>query len=563
MDISSIKNVRLGDVLVEQGVITQQQLMDVLAYQKEHRGERMGQILISQGIITEKQLLGALGTRLNTELVDVAMMNVDVQAVALIPQQMAEQHVMLPVSIEGDTVGLVVNDPLNLYGIEDIRQTTGRNVRLMLAEKEPLQDAIRYYYSDVQAKRAASRANQEGEGNTEIDELIIDSEAGADDTPIINLVNSLLDKAYTDNASDIHIEPQEKDTVIRMRFDGAMMEYVKVQKSIHASLTARIKIMSDLDIAEHRIPQDGHFRIKLREQIVNVRVSTIPTTFGEKTVMRLLASNAKIDHEDHFGMTDENYEKFTRMLRSPNGIIYLTGPTGSGKSTTLYMALAELTKRPVNISTIEDPVEKNVPKLNQMQVNTQAGLTFEVGLRALLRQDPDIIMVGETRDNETASISVRAAITGHLVLSTLHTNDAASSIIRLVDMGLEPYLISSALVGLVAQRLMRKVCPNCAAEYEMTESDVAFVGKKIPHIKYGKGCTKCNGTGYVGRIAIHEMLEIDQHIRELITSKASTADIKKYAVEVQGMKTLKQSGIDLLEQGITTMEELRRVAYYE
>ncbi|MCR5626873.1 MAG: Flp pilus assembly complex ATPase component TadA [Lachnospiraceae bacterium] len=563
MDISSIKNVRLGDVLVEQGVITAEQLNDVLAYQKEHHGERMGQILISQQIITEKQMLMALGTRLNIHLVDVSMMTVNLEAVALIPQQMAEQYNMLPVYLEGDNVGLVVNDPLNLYGIEDIRQTTSKNVSLMLAEAEPLRDAIRYYYSDVKAKNAANRVNKESESENRVDELVIDTEAGADDTPIINLVNSLLDKAYTDNASDIHIEPQEKETVIRMRFDGAMMEYVKVQKSIHASLTARIKIMSDLDIAEHRIPQDGHFRIKLREQIVNVRVSTIPTTFGEKTVMRLLASNAKIDYEDHFGMNDENYEKFMRMLRSPNGIIYLTGPTGSGKSTTLYMALAELTKRPVNISTIEDPVEKNVPKLNQMQVNNQAGLTFDVGLRALLRQDPDIIMVGETRDNETASISVRAAITGHLVLSTLHTNDAASSVIRLVDMGLEPYLISSALVGLVAQRLMRKVCPHCATRYNMTESDEAFVGRRLNTLKYGRGCTKCNGTGYIGRIAIHEMIEIDQNIREMISRKASTADIKKYAIEEQGMKTLKQAGIELLEQGISTMEELRRVAYYE
>ncbi|MCR5624715.1 MAG: GspE/PulE family protein, partial [Lachnospiraceae bacterium] len=409
-----------------------------------------------------------------------------------------------------------------------------------------------------------SAVNVANESNTEasIEEMLVDISDG-DETPIINLVNSLIEKAFIENASDIHIEPFEKMTTVRMRIDGAMVDYVTLQKNIHASLVARIKIMSDLDIAERRVPQDGHFRVRIRDQIVNVRVSVIPTTFGEKVVMRVLSNNANIDYADSFGMNEENYNKVQKMLQSLNGIIYVTGPTGSGKSTTLYMILAALLKKPVNISTIEDPVEKNLPRLNQMQVNNIAGLTFEIGLRALLRQDPDIIMVGETRDTETASISVRAAITGHLVLSTLHTNDAASSVIRLVDMGIEPYMLSSALDGIIAQRLVRKVCPNCARVGRLTEAEAEYIGYDIPEVKIPVGCTQCKGSGYSGRISIHEILVVDKPVRAMISAGATTEELKEYAIEHQGMKTLKQSCIELIEKGVTTMEELRRVAFYD
>ena len=296
--------------------------------------------------------------------------------------------------------------------------------------------------------------------------------------------------------------------------------------------------------------------------MINIRVSVIPTVFGEKAVLRLLTSNSSIDYPASFGMKEDDYKKFSKLLNSPHGIIYLTGPTGSGKSTTLYMVLEELSKKQVNISTIEDPVEKNVARINQMQVNNLAGVTFEAGLRALLRQDPDIIMVGETRDSETASISVRAAITGHLVFSTLHTNDSASSIIRLVDMGLEPYMIANSLVGVVAQRLMRKVCPLCAVAEEPTEEEKEFMERDIPRIMRPRGCRHCNNTGYKGRTAIHEILTIDRTIRDMISSHATVEEIKDYALEHQGMKTLKECGVDLVEAGVTTMEELMKVAYY-
>lgn len=310
---------------------------------------------------------------------------------------------------------------------------------------------------------------------TAADDLEIeDLENSADEAPIIRLLNSLLERAIKTGASDIHIEPFENETRVRMRIDGVIMEYVTIHRNIHAPLIARIKILANLDIAEKRVPQDGHFRVKLDEGNINIRVSVLPTVFGEKAVLRILASAAHLDHADHFGMDDFSYNQFAPMLNYPNGIIYITGPTGSGKSTTLYMVLDYLSGRKVNISTIEDPVEKNIPGINQTQVNVTAGMTFDVGLRALMRQDPDIIMVGETRDGETAGTSVRAAITGHMVLSTLHTNDAVSSIVRLQDMGVETYLVANSLVGLVAQRLLRKVCPSCAREMETTEQEAAY-----------------------------------------------------------------------------------------
>lgn len=558
----AIQNVRIGDVMKEQGFITDDQLNNALAYQKEHKGERIGNILIRLGYITEHQMLSALGKRLGLSVVSLSDIPVNIEAVGKIPQQLAEKYLMLAVSEENGSLNVVLNDPLDFYGIEDIRQLTGENLVVSLAERGQLKQAIEYYYSDIAARKAAKTANESNTANT-IDEMVIETGAGDDDTPIINLVNNLLQKAYAENASDVHIEPFEKNTMVRMRIDGTLVDYVTLQRNIHASLIARIKIMSELDIAERRVPQDGHFRIKMGEQIVNIRTSIIPTTFGEKAVMRLLANNSQIDHAGEFGMNHESYLKFEKMMQSPNGIIYMTGPTGSGKSTTLYMALEELSHRPVNISTIEDPVEKNVPRLNQMQVNNLAGLTFETGLRALLRQDPDIIMVGETRDAETASISVRAAITGHLVLSTLHTNDAASSVVRLIDMGIEPYMIANSLVGIVAQRLMRKVCPFCGKEDHMTPDEIEYVGHEIPVVKRAVGCNHCNGTGYAGRVAIHEVLTIDKRLREMISAGATVEQMKDYAVNEQGMKTLKTAGFELVEQGVTTMDELRKVAYYE
>ena len=454
-----------------------------------------------------------------------------------------------------------MNDPLNFYALEDIRQLTNMHLDIYLTELTPLLNAIDYYYAEVSAKQAAVQANASIE---QVEEAVIDEVSSEidSDVPVIKLLNSLVMRAYNTNASDIHIEPFEQETLVRMRIDGVLIDYVTLKRSLHMSLIARIKIMGGMDIAEKRIPQDGHFKIKLGEENINIRVSVIPTVFGEKSVLRLLSNKSVIDHSGTFGMLEPNYKLFRSFLESPNGIIYLTGPTGSGKTTTLYMVLETLLKRSINISTIEDPVEKNLNRVNQMQVNPMSGLTFESGLRALLRQDPDVIMVGETRDSETASISVRAAITGHLVLSTLHTNNAISSIVRLVDMGLEPYMIANSLVGVVAQRLMRKVCPDCCEIVGTTEIEKRLLGEDTATVKKAVGCPKCNNTGYRGRIAIHEIAAIDAEIRRMITEGKSMEDIQDYAVAEQGMKTLQQSAADFVKAGITTMEEFWKIAYY-
>jgi len=562
--VAEFKNIPIGEVLKEYGYVTEEQIQEAFAYQREHKeafqGKRLGEMLIALNMVSEAQMLQALATRLNLELVDISDMTVDLAAVNEIPQLMAQKYNMLPIGTGDVSLVIVTNDPLNFYGLEDIHQATGKELEIKLSEKAQVENAINYYYSEVAVKRAATKADSQARPMEEIEDISVEEEG--DDTPIIKLLNSLIQRAYHNTASDVHIEPYENETLVRMRIDGTIVDFVTLQKANHTSLITRIKILSDLDIAERRIPQDGHFRAKIDGQFVNIRVSVIPTVFGEKAVLRLLAGNAVIQNINSFGMLSDDYEKFNKILRSPNGIIYMTGPTGSGKTTTLYMVLEALSQGQVNISTIEDPVEKNLPRINQMQVNNTAGLTFESGLRALLRQDPDVIMVGETRDAETASISIRAAITGHLVLSTLHTNDSVSSIVRLIDMDMEPYMIASALVGIVAQRLMRKVCPHCTKQEVVTEEEKVLLPDDILVVKKAVGCNRCNNTGYSGRLAIHEILTIDAQIRRMITDGATMDEIGTYARDAQKMLTLKDQAIELVRQGETTVEELLKVAYY-
>lgn len=553
------KNLRIGEILEEKGYVTGEQMSQALAYQKEHREMRVGQILMELGFVTENQVLEALANRLNLEIVEVSQIQVNLQAVGMISRELAEKNLFLPLSLKGKVLGLVTNDPLNYFALEEVKQQTGCQLEIYLSEEVPLRKAISYYYAEVNARNAAEQANV---GFATTEELEIeDLDDSNDEAPIIRLLNSLIERAIKTEASDIHIEPFEKETKVRMRIDGVIMEYVTIQRNIHAPLIARIKILSNLDIAEKRIPQDGHFRVKINDSFVNIRVSVLPTVFGEKAVLRIMAATGHMEHADHFGMDDFSYNQFLPMLNYPNGIIYITGPTGSGKSTTLYMVLEYLSGRHVNISTIEDPVEKNLPDINQTQVNPVAGLTFDVGLRALMRQDPDIIMVGETRDGETAGTSVRAAITGHMVLSTLHTNDAVSSIVRLEDMGVETYLVANSLVGLVAQRLVRKVCPHCARQMETTEQERLFLGEDVRVVTRGTGCTKCNNTGYKGRVAVHEILAINNDIRRMIINHTSIEEITRYAREVQHMRTLKESGLILVKEGKTTPEELLKISY--
>ncbi|MBQ1190082.1 MAG: type II/IV secretion system protein [Lachnospiraceae bacterium] len=376
------------------------------------------------------------------------------------------------------------------------------------------------------------------------------------------LLEKLLLDGYRKSASDIHIEPREECLMVRIRVDGMLVEHMKLESETHPSLIARAKILCGMDIAEKRLPQDGHCKVEVDGVEMDLRASSVPTVYGEKIVLRFLNTRVHVEHEDTFGMDEENYQKVLEILKRPNGIIYITGPTGSGKTTTLYLILERLVKAPVNIMTIEDPVEKQIAGINQIQVMEQTGLTFEKGLRAIMRQDPDIIMVGETRDHETAKISVSAAITGHLVLSTLHTNDAVSAIIRMEDMGIEPYLAANSLSGVVAQRLARKLCPHCSQEIEIGKEEI-MLGIQTKTVRTAVGCDHCNGTGYKGRVAIHEVVVIDKHIRGMIAEKRTIEEIYQYVEKTQNIRRLKEDMNRLVEEGITTVEELLRLTYGE
>ena len=555
------KNIPIGEVLKEYGYITEDQLRSALEEQKKGGNRRLGQVLLDMNFVSERQVLDALGKKLGYQVIDIDKIHVNTSAVAHLPKAIAAKYNVIPIDTVNEKLTLAMSDPLNLYAQEDIRQITGMPLDIVLCEAEKIKRAINYNYSEVNAKKAAMAAEimNADSATADLGSFVTDESEG--DIPVIKLLNSLLVKACSTGTSDIHIEPFEKSTSVRMRIDGVIIDYVTIPNAVHSALIARIKIMSNIDIAEKRLPQDGHFKTTMEGYTMNVRVSVIPTVFGEKACLRFLSGDTVIDRSGSFGMSRENYEKFSQMLNYPHGIIYITGPTGSGKTTTLYMVLEHMSKKQINISTIEDPVERNLPRINQMQVNTQAGLTFERGLRALLRQDPDVIMLGETRDAETAQISVRAAITGHLVMSTLHTNDAVSSIVRLADMGLPPYLISGSLIGVVAQRLMRKLCPQCSYEDAPTEEETAILGTRLPKIRRGKGCSFCNNTGYKGRISIHEIVLIDKEIRHMISNNASREDIFDYAHDVQGMTTLAESAAELVTQGITSVEEYIKVSY--
>lgn len=552
------KNLRLGDILVEYGYITHEQLTDAIELQKDQKGKRLGEILLDKSIITEDQLLKALSRRLDIDIIDFREFPVDEDAVELIPKALCIKYKVVAVSKVANQVIVAVNDPLDFYSIEDIKSIINFPCKIVIGKSKEILETIHRKYSEIDAKRAAKTVNV----NNEVADIIenIDEfkiEEDDDFVPVVNLVNSLILKGYAEGASDIHFEPFEKVFNIRLRVDGQLIDYIELESAISAAVTARIKILADLDIAEKRVPQDGHFKIKVSSREINIRVSTIPTTYGEKLVMRFLSQASKLDYPTQFGMNDKNYKKISKILSHPHGIIYITGPTGSGKTTTLYMMIENMAKAPINISTIEDPVERGIPKVNQIQVNNQAGLTFENGLRALLRQDPDVILIGETRDEQTAKIAVSAAITGHLVMSTLHTNDSISTIVRLIDMGIESYLVANSLVGIVAQRLVKKICPYCKQEYYPSESEKALV-PDVEKFYKGAGCHNCNNTGYKGRIAVHEILEIDNNIRKMISSKARVEDIYSYVTENNKLKFIKDNIIELIRNETTTIEELLR-----
>jgi type IV pilus assembly protein PilB len=549
--VANVKK-RLGDLLVENGIISQEQLEEALIEQRRSK-RRLGDSLISQGYITEQQLIEVLEFQLGIPHVNLFKYQIDPAITQIIPESMAKRYQVLPFMKEGGKLMVAMADPLDYFAIEDLRMTTGFRIEPAIATRDELTRAIARHYGlrDSMSQMMIELPSQE-----EIEETEITDE----DSPIVRLVNQMIQQAVQLKASDIHVDPGENNLAIRYRIDGALRTERLIPKQMQGFITARLKIMSQLNIAERRLPQDGRIKMQFDYTTVDIRVSSLPTLHGEKIVLRLLDLSAGVKSIDNLGFSDRSMLLFRKMIESPYGILLITGPTGSGKTTTLYSALNHLNQEDTNIITIEDPVEYQLEGINQVHINPSIGLTFAAGLRSILRQDPNIVMVGEIRDTETASIAVRASLTGHLVLSTLHTNDAISTVMRLQDMGVEPYLTASSMIGVVAQRLVRRVCPDCKESYAPTEQEAIMLGShgiQVNNLSRGKGCGNCNHTGYRGRIAIHEVLMIDDAMRRVITDSASMGELREVAKQ-QGMIDLLADGLSKVGQGLTTIQEVMR-----
>jgi type IV pilus assembly protein PilB len=557
----SRKPKRLGDLLVENKLITRNQLEYVLEIQKS-TDKKIGEILIEEGMISEDQIIEVLELQFGIPHVDLKKYFIDPEIPRLINERLARRYTLIPIRKDKEKLIVAMADPLNIFAVDDIKIVTGFEIVPVIATSQEILDAIDQYYETESVERALAefKQNFQVENMNGIDEEALDEINRA---PVVKLVNSIIRQAVKMKASDIHIEPFEKIIKVRFRIDGDLQEIMTPAKATHSAIITRIKIISKMDIAEKRLPQDGRVKIDIEDKEIDLRMSVLPTVHGEKIVMRILDRSSFLLTKQELGFTKQNLEIFDKVIQSPNGIILVTGPTGSGKTTTLYAILSELNQVSKNIITVEDPVEYQMKDINQVQVNVKAGLTFAGGLRSILRQDPDIIMIGEIRDNETAQIAVRAAITGHLVLSTLHTNDTASSITRLVNMGVEPYLVSSSVVGITAQRLVKRICDNCKSGYIADELEKKALGAKDTAevmVYRGKGCNLCNNTGYKGRVAIHEILPITREIRILIDKGASIDDIREEAKK-QNFVSLRESCIQLVKEGVTTIEELLRITY--
>jgi type IV pilus assembly protein PilB len=552
---------QLGQLLVQRGLLTEAAL--ALALEEQARtGQTLGRLLIDASLIKETDLVSTLATQLGLSFVDLGDYPVDKAAVGLVSDALSRRHLAIPIGFEGDRLVVAMADPSNVFAIDDIRHLTGRDVRAVVATRASIQTALdKYHRLDTDAENITAQAAKD----VEADDGLANMREVVEDAPIVKLVNVVITQAVADRASDIHIEPTEHDVRIRYRIDGVLHEEMRAPKNIQAGIISRLKIMADINIAERRIPQDGRLTATISGREVDLRVATLPTVHGEKIVMRILdKSNALLQLTD-LGFLPENMRRYEQSYSRPYGTILVTGPTGSGKSTTLYATLNIVNDESKNVITVEDPVEYRVPNINQVQVNVKAGLTFAAALRSILRSDPDIVLVGEIRDRETANIAVQAALTGHLVLTTLHTNDAASTPTRLIEMGVEPFLVGSALDCVVAQRLARRLCDKCKERYLPTREQLAVVGwdieaegGEIPTVFRPVGCSRCSRTGYYGRFAIHEVMPISEDIERLIVERGHTEDLKKLAV-AEGMLTLRQSGLRTVRSGTTSIEEVLRV----
>lgn len=541
------KHIRLGDLLVEGGKLTETQLMDALSKQKSS-GRKLGEILVDDGYVTEKDILETIEFQLGIPFINFSEINIDNKVVKTVPEKLARKYTLVPVALEGEELTIAMADPLNIFAIDDVKMTTGLKIQTAIGRSDQIMDTINKVYSIQSVKKTLPQAN-----DLDISEV--------DSSPIVQMVNEMIKEAVRKKASDIHIEPFEDFVRVRYRVDGVLREVARHNKANHPAIITRIKIMSTLDIAEKRIPQDGRIELNIEGADIDLRVSVLPTIYGEKIVMRLLNRSSFLLTKQQLGFNQHNLEMFENIVKSSNGIILVTGPTGSGKTTTLYAVLRELNTISKNIVTIEDPIEYRLSGINQVQVNNKAGMTFARGLRSILRQDPNIVMIGEIRDQETAEIAIRAAVTGHLVLSTIHTNDAPSTISRLLDMDIEPYLLASSLVGITAQRLVRRICPECKEEYFASVEEASLLNISVGTKLYrGKGCSSCSKSGYKGRAGIHEILPINSELRELIGKRASVSTIMEKGKEL-GMITLQENAKDLVLNGVSTVEEWLRVTY--
>lgn len=559
-----MKNVakkRLGDLLVESRKLAPEQLKKVLIKQ-QGAGKRLGELLIEDGTLSEEDILEVLEQQLGIKRVYLDMELIEQKVVQLIPEIISKKYNLVAFGIEDNKLKVAMSDPLNIFAIDDVKISSGYDVKVYIASTQDIKNKIDIYYANQNAKKAAEDLSKAQGANEDKEE----NKAQLDDiksAPAVRLVDSIINDAIKLKASDIHIEPFENHIKIRFRIDGTLREVAKYNKDIFNAFITRIKILAELNIAEKRIPQDGRILTIVDDRKVDLRVSTLPTIHGEKVVIRVLDRENFLVGKEKLGMNADDLEKVERILKNPYGIILVTGPTGSGKSTTLYTLISELNDNSVNIITVEDPVEYVVDGINQVNVNAKAGLTFASGLRSILRQDPDVVMIGEIRDNETAEIATRASITGHIVLSTIHTNDAPSAIIRLIDMGIQSYLVASAVAAIISQRLVRKICPMCSEIYTATDFEKEILGIHKAEellLKKGKGCGHCSNSGYSGRIGVYEIIEVSRKHREYIMRNASVDEIRDLSIE-NGMITLKTSCIGLVLKGVTTVEELVKIAF--
>ncbi|WP_163101778.1 GspE/PulE family protein [Peribacillus alkalitolerans] len=545
------KRKRLGDLLVEANIINELQLQDTLHSKKD--GQKLGDALLERGYISEQQLIEVLEFQLGIPHISLFRYPVDSNLLSLISKDFAIRNILIPIKKEGNQLIVAMNDPMDYFALDDMRLSTGFQISPAIATKDEILSAIHKYYNMKETFDDVD-TNQMNDGDL-----------GGDEAPAVRLVNQLLSSGVQLKASDIHIDPLEEKMIVRYRVDGILRTERVLSKNIYSLLIARIKIMANLNVTETRLPQDGRIKIEVNHTTVDLRISLLPTVYGEKVVIRILDLSSVMISLSQLGFNKVNLQKFVSMIERPSGMILITGPTGSGKTSTLYAAMNHLNTDKVNIITVEDPVEYQISGINQVQVNPSVGLTFSKGLRSILRQDPNIIMVGEIRDSETAEIAVRASLTGHLLFSTLHTNSALTTIPRLLDMDIEPYLVVSSLAGVVAQRLIRKVCKECATEYEpsIMEKEVFHKrGIKVDKLFRGNGCPNCQNSGYKGRLAIHEVLVVDENIRTMMTNNKPLGDIKSYAMKT-GMIFLIDDGLLKAKNGLTTVEEVLRVALQE